>query len=356
MKGLLRSMLAQGYRTIGATLREERSIRDGLVILCYHRVLPAEQKAAYFQPDLVVTPEALRAHCRTLAEHYEVLPLGDAWVALRSSARRDRPLAALTFDDGYRDNHRHAAPILAEFRLKATFFIVSDLVGGDRPPWYDRMGKAFQLCAVGARTHDGKRELRGLLEGALKLDSPNGLPAPRRVVALAKSLTSEHREALMTRLERWAGGDMNFDSDDLIMNAAELTQLADAGHEIGSHTRSHPILPTVDDRVLREELVGSRTALEATIRRRVTSFCYPNGDFDECVERAVQEAGYECAAAVEFGVNTAKENPFRLRRWFMCEDRLRGASGGPSSALLRMELCGLADRVFRRRRVEVTPA
>lgn len=356
MKRLLRAMLAEGCRALGATSRTERSIRDRLVILCYHRVLPAEQKAAYFQPDLVVTPEALREYCRALADRYEVLPLREAWAAMRSGARRDRPLATLTFDDGYRDNHRYAAPTLATFNMKATFFVVSDLVGGARPPWYDRMGKAFQSCAVRAQTKHERGKVLRVLESALKSDSPDELPAPYRVVALAKSLPSPAREALTASLEELARESVMFGPDDLIMNAAELGELARAGHEIGSHTRSHPILPMVDDGELRDELAGSRSALETMIGKPVTSFCYPNGDFDGRVERAVSEAGYECAAAVQSGMNSAKDNPFGLRRRFMHEDRLRGASGGPSSALLRMELCGLADRVFRRRRAEVAPA
>ena len=59
------------------TLAEGR-VRDQLVILCYHRVLPAGRKAAYFLPDLVVTPDAFRRHCLTLGRHYDVLPLCQA--------------------------------------------------------------------------------------------------------------------------------------------------------------------------------------------------------------------------------------------------------------------------------------
>jgi len=345
-------MLAQGYRVLGATSREERSIRDRLVILCYHRVLPSESKAAYFQPDLVVTPEALRSHCRTLREHYEVRTLRNAWAELRSGYQHERPLAAITFDDGYRDNIRWAAPILAEFDLKATFLVVSDLVGGDSPPWYDRIGKAVQVCNDRSRSPKEQMELRRILDGVFKPGSGVGERTPRQVVALAKKLSSERREGLKEELESRAGIGRRFGSDDLIMSGAELTQLDVAGHEIGSHSRSHPILPMLDDGTLREEIVGSRAALEAMLGRRVHSFCYPNGDSDERVEQVVREAGYECATSVEFGVNRAMENPFRLRRWFMHEDRLRGMSGAASSALLRMELCGLADRVFRRRRTE----
>lgn len=339
---------------LNATARAETALRDRLVILCYHRVLPASAKAAYFQPDLVVTPEALREHCAILRHVYEVLPLHEAWGALRSGSNRSRPLAAITFDDGYRDNHRYAAPILAKHGLRATFFVITDLVGADRPPWYDQL--AALVAAYAKRGNDLREnpDVRRILNHVPNTNDDPAAPTPYRAVVLSKRLSPDRREELLTVLRALAGNEPTIASDDLIMNWKELRDLADAGHEIGSHTRTHPILPQLDDAALRDEIAGSRKSLEANLRRPVTSFCYPNGDFDDRVEKAVADAGYECATAVEFGVNSANESPFRLRRWFMHEDRLRGATGGQSSALLRMELCGLADRVFRRQRGEPT--
>jgi peptidoglycan/xylan/chitin deacetylase (PgdA/CDA1 family) len=67
----------------------------------------------------------------------------------------DRHLA-ITFDDGYRDNFENAAPILERLSLPATFFIVSQWIGSDVVPWWDR--------ELGVRhpwmTWDQARELR----------------------------------------------------------------------------------------------------------------------------------------------------------------------------------------------------
>ena len=59
------------------------------------------------------------------------------------------------------------------------------------------------------------------------------------------------------------------------MSRAQLTELADAGWEIGSHTCSHPRLTTVDDETLERELRASKEALGAwhpldrvSVRRR----------------------------------------------------------------------------------------
>ena len=93
-----------------------------------------------------------------------------------------------------------------------------------------------------------------------------------------------------------------------------------------------------------------RRLIERRLGVSVRAFCYPNGDVDDRVVRAVQLAGYRSAVSVEPGVNEPACDPYRLRRWFINEDRLAGPSGKASDTLLRMEICSLADRVFRRRR------
>ena len=134
------------------------------------------------------------------------------------------------------------------------------------------------------------------------------------------------------------------------MDWRHLAELADHGHEIGSHSARHEILPQLDDVSLEAEVAGSRRTLEEGLGRPVRSFCYPNGDVDERVARAVAAAGYRCAVTVESGSNKPGCDAYRLKRWFIHEDRLAGTRGQTSPTVLRMELCSLAEHVFGRRR------
>jgi peptidoglycan/xylan/chitin deacetylase (PgdA/CDA1 family) len=76
------------------------------------------------------------------------------------------------------------------------------------------------------------------------------------------------------------------------MTWEELRGLAAAGWEIGSHTRSHPRLPRIDDAALAEELTVSRQVCEERIGAPCVSIAYPYGDHDDRVVRATREAGY----------------------------------------------------------------
>lgn len=329
--------------------RAEHGVRDRLTILCYHRVLPAAMRDAYILPDLVVTPESFRRHCRVVRQYYEVLPLREAVEISRPGPGSARPLAAITFDDGYRDNYRYAAPILDEAGLKATFFIISDLVGRERMPWYDRVGEAIRTLQRRKRMADVLRIMDtadGGNDGASDRP-PDSLGATLHRI---KRLAPADRGRLVEALIAAAGGEGPVYPDDRIMTPEQLANLARRGHEIGSHGCSHEILTQRDDAGLERETRESRRCLAGWTGQPVRSFCYPNGDVDDRVVQAVQSAGYDCAVTVQSGNNAPGQNRYRLRRWFIHEQRLTGVYEAASVLLLRMELCGLAERVFRRKR------
>ncbi|MBN2311374.1 MAG: polysaccharide deacetylase family protein [Candidatus Hydrogenedentes bacterium] len=84
-------------------------------ILTYHSVGSREH-------EMNVSVEAFRAQMAWLAEHCRPIPLAEAAQAA--------PGVAVTFDDGYRDNLTHAAPVLHEFGIPATVFVVAGRMGG----------------------------------------------------------------------------------------------------------------------------------------------------------------------------------------------------------------------------------
>lgn len=324
--------------------------------MCYHRVLPQAQKVRYFAPELVITPEAFRAHCRMLREQFNVLPLSKAIDAWRAGEQCDRPLAAITFDDGYWDNAHFAAPILAAFRLPATFFVVADFIGTAAVLWFDRLARAYDQLQRARKTSDAWKAAseRGL--DSASIGKLAGCRCAGELVSRAKELASEQRNRLMDFMSATAGlGGGEEQQDDRLMDWQQLAALASAGHEIGSHGLTHEILPQLDDRALESEVAESRRLIERRLDVPVRAFCYPNGDVDDRVVRAVQLAGYRSAVSVEPGVNEPACDPYRLKRWFINEDRLAGPSGRASDTLLRMEICSLADRVFRRRRRRAVP-
>lgn len=99
-----------------------------------------------------------------------------------------------------------------------------------------------------------------------------------------------------------------------LMNAAQIHEWLAAGHEIGSHTLSHPFLTRIPIADAREEISASKKKLEDMFARPIEHFCYPYGDWNERVRDLVQEAGYLTACTTGMGVNTSATPPFLLKR------------------------------------------
>jgi peptidoglycan/xylan/chitin deacetylase (PgdA/CDA1 family) len=83
------------------------------VVLCYHSVDP---RPSY----LGLTPALFDEHLAWLEEHCQVVSLDELVAGPR---RKGGPYVAITFDDGYADNHTHALPLLRARGMTATFFV-----------------------------------------------------------------------------------------------------------------------------------------------------------------------------------------------------------------------------------------
>jgi peptidoglycan/xylan/chitin deacetylase (PgdA/CDA1 family) len=104
------------------------------------------------------------------------------------------------------------------------------------------------------------------------------------------------------------------DAPERLMDAVQIREWLAAGHEIGSHTTTHPKLPKLPPAEAREEIAGSKKRLEDMFGQPIRHFCYPGGKWNEAARDLVAEAGYETACTTEFGVNTAEARPRALRR------------------------------------------
>ncbi|WP_449369710.1 polysaccharide deacetylase family protein [Thiomonas sp.] len=101
----------------------------------------------------------------------------------------------------------------------------------------------------------------------------------------------------------------------LHLNWDEVGTLAQSpGITIGSHTRSHPYLPTVSDALAQQEITASRAEIAAHLNKPVEYFCYPSGDLSPRELQLVRQAGYAAAVSVAPGVNRHGVDVFQLKR------------------------------------------
>jgi peptidoglycan/xylan/chitin deacetylase (PgdA/CDA1 family) len=148
---------------------------------------------------------------------------------------------SITFDDAFASVKEHAAPILQRYGAPATVFAPTAFMGGDASLVWAGIDHWQQTANAG--------ELKAM------------------------------------------------DWDD-------LGQLADAGWEIGSHTRTHPWLTRLDDAALSEELEASRQECSERLGRPCQTIAYPYGDVDVRVAAAAAAAGYLAGARLSSGLRS----------------------------------------------------
>ncbi len=118
MRSTLKRAAGAGARRLAPPPQQ----RGRRVVLCYHSVSPSPSY-------LSLSPELFDAHLAWLQRHCSVVSL-DELVAGRHEA--PRPRVAITFDDGYADNHTHVLPLLASRDMPATFFLTAGFLERDR--------------------------------------------------------------------------------------------------------------------------------------------------------------------------------------------------------------------------------
>ncbi len=119
-------------------------------ILMYHAV----SDDMWGIESLFVSPEDLRAQLSYLTENgYDPIFLSD----LPHLSDYDNPIL-LTFDDGYDDNYTELYPILQEFGVKATVFVITGMLGDEHYLTKEQVGELSRSGLVDIQSHTVSHE------------------------------------------------------------------------------------------------------------------------------------------------------------------------------------------------------
>lgn len=162
------------------------------------------------------------------------------------------------------------------------------------PPGARRLAVTFDDALCSVRT------------GALPVLDALGMPA----TIFACTGWVGRAEPMRIGYDRWLGTEHEHELRSL--GWGELGELRARGWEIGSHTRTHPRLPELDDGALARELRESREAIERRLEAPCRALAYPHGACDGRVAAAAAAAGYELACTATAGI--AATDPLRVPR------------------------------------------
>jgi peptidoglycan/xylan/chitin deacetylase (PgdA/CDA1 family) len=220
---------------------------------------------------------------------------------------------AITFDDGFQNNLTVAAPLLAEERVPATFYVTTGFIDSNRMGWIDRIEFAVETRTKGAlrlpwgeRQFDGDDERRELLN---------------EIRVRVKRDPQMDNDALASDIQQQLGQPVTFTSDhplDRKLTWKETSELAaDPLFIVAGHSHTHRILEYLDDQALADELDTSLRLLREKAGIVSHHYSYPEGlsfCYSDRVIAALQARGTRCCPSAEDGVNAPGTDLFRLKR------------------------------------------
>ena len=279
--------------------------RSKALILTYHRF-------GEYRDGMKTSARALARQLDYLTSRYTLVPLSVLADSMAGGRELPPSVAALTIDDGYWDAYEIAFPILRRYRVPATIFLVTGFVDRECWLWTDKLRfLASKTRATKLDANIGGERLRFPLSGRA-----SRFNAATELNSRLKALPDEAKDDAILRI----ASSLRVDLPELPpheyspLTWGQAREMEAGGVEIGSHTVTHPILTNVDASALQAELRGSKARLEERLGHKVDLFCYPNGNYDARIRRAVEEAGYRCAVTVEPGLNDARSDLLSLKR------------------------------------------
>jgi len=313
----------------------------GPIMLAYHRVLDdGNGEGDLSPPGTVVSLRAFREQMEYLKRNYDVVSLEEL-LRRKKEGRAIGHVAAVTFDDGWRDVYSNAYPILLKYGIPATVFLVTQYVGTTQWFWPEKIvyvltrGRNRQISIP-----ESMRKCLGTDAGYLR--TPVEIDQIGTIIEHLKSLGACERESITRYLTEEANVGMGeLETKRMLLGWEEVEEMANNGISFGSHSQTHCILTQVPVERARSEIRDSRKEVEVRLGKPCLTFAYPNGDWNEQVRRIVVESNYECACSLSTTLCSSGMDFYSMTRRVVHEGFAAGINGKFSKCVFAAQIAGL---------------
>jgi peptidoglycan/xylan/chitin deacetylase (PgdA/CDA1 family) len=279
--------------------------KPAVIILCYHRVASERNEWLNVYPD----EDGFRWRMQAIQDLVPIEDLESSLDAL-SQGVLGRTVAAVTFDDGYKDNIDVAFPILRELGIPATFFISTGFLGS-KGLIGERLRQAF------VTTRESQLMVPELQDKPFTWSDNGGrMETMKQVNQVLKYMPWRDRERLADIIVEQLS---SADDGSGMMTTADLVTLDAAGMKIGCHSHMHLIGSLVSDEEFSRDLETSKLVLATTLKKPITMFAYPNGkapkDYHPRHLSLVAEAGFRYGITTNTAIVKPGFDPFSVPRF-----------------------------------------
>ena len=270
----------------------------------YHQV--NDQKRKYYPATPIYAFDNM---CRFLSKKFRVIHLSQMSSHFKNTSA---PAAVISFDDGHRDIIEHVWPIVSKYRLKINVNIDTEILETGKPQDFIRVYDV--LNHTKASNYFNPK----YLDEPVALNSTDPYTTELKFSQLLSNLGPVERRELsrdvLTKL-----GDTAFSYSN-VLSKKDVRFLSDNGVEIGSHSHTHPLLPSLSQEQLEAELSCSKEILENICKKEINILAFPNGKVNDSVEKTARRLGYQYFLKTEDRINVIEfGNPTSFYRINICQ-------------------------------------
>ena len=308
---MLKSVARQVLLNSGVLRWAARLRETGAAILMYHSVVEDPNQFSDSLGAITHSTRVFQEQMELLARNFVPVDLLRIREFLEGARELPARAVAVTFDDGYHDNHTTAMPILDKLGIPAAFYLTVDGMEKRKLPWPSRLRFSFRKTRQRQFT-DSRGQSWDLTDAAQRES------AYLKVCDQICTLAGAALEEAVGRIEQHLDARLPDQAGDLMMTWEQAKDLAQRGHIVGSHTMTHPNLAFLDTRDAHRELAESKRRMEERIGCAVEHFSYPcPALFPNWTEQTLEQSrqiGYKTAVTTSNGLTRAKDNILALKR------------------------------------------
>jgi peptidoglycan/xylan/chitin deacetylase (PgdA/CDA1 family) len=300
----------------GAFRAVHQLVAPAAVILRFHSIQDRPEQCAYtIGRGTVHATSIFERHMELIGRGFSAVSMDDVALFLKGEKELPQKAVAITFDDGYKDNFRIAAPILNRLGIPATFYVLVDSVDRSKAPWYCLLRHAF----MSSHRPNWKDPVTGTVHELAAFEARE--PAFLKCAGVCSRLSAAERDEWVQNATRVLDPGPFPNESDLMMNWDEARMLMKSGHIVGSHTMTHPNLAQVSATEARRELTDSKLRLEKELGEAVQHLAYPhpalNPQWNETTLKIAEELGYTTAVTTTSSAVRADTRPLAIPRTYI---------------------------------------
>lgn len=280
--------------------------KNKCVVLMYHRVRERLPEGRLY-PNIINTVFAddFKKQIAYLKSRYNILSKDEFVSCLTNGGNFPERSILITFDDGQSDLYVHAYPVLKKRSVPAIIFLSTDYIGTDRVFWWDELEYYMLNSSV---------ERIQILGSMFERDKAR--ISYNKIASQMGAMQPEERGELLDKIKKMlkvSGCSIGKSA----LTWDEVKEMAGSNISFQPHTKNHLLLSTVSEQEAREEICGSKNAIEQKLGIKTDIFAFPCGNksaFSKSHEVMVEEAGFKAAFSTYEGVVCGDSGLYSLPR------------------------------------------